>query len=58
MRLSPFLAVALVQFVCFSIPVHAEQDQPPSPEQQAVDALSRLRTNIQFNKDGTTRLLR
>jgi hypothetical protein len=29
-----------------------------SAEQQAVDALSRLRTNIQFNKDGTTRLLR
>ena len=38
--------------------VPADEPEPTTPEQQAVEALTRLRTNIQFNKDGTTRLVR
>jgi len=33
-------------------------EEKKSPEQQAVEAVKRLRTNIQYNKDGTVRLVR
>lgn len=39
-------------------PLAAEEVESPPLEQQAIEALSRIRTNIQFNRDGTTRLLR
>lgn len=48
-------------FCLFSIiaaePVSSVDADEKSPEQKAIEAL-RYRTNIQFNKDGTTRLLR
>lgn len=39
-------------------PLSAEEVESPPLERQAIEALSRIRTNIQFNRDGTTRLLR
>ncbi|MCA9163896.1 MAG: hypothetical protein KDA62_12990, partial [Planctomycetales bacterium] len=36
----------------------AEDATPPTAEQQAIAALRGLTTNIQFNKDGSTRLIR
>jgi hypothetical protein len=40
----------------FCISTFGEENQ--SSEQQAVEAIKRFRTNIQFNKDGTVRLVR
>ncbi len=58
MRPAAFLALIL-SFIPSALRLSPGEDEPViSDEQQAVDALSRLRTNIQFNKDGTTRLLR
>lgn len=58
MRLAVSIVLLLSLFLCMNESFGAEEKQTPSPEEQAVEALQRIRTNIQFNKDGTTRLLR
>ncbi|MBI2481244.1 MAG: hypothetical protein HYV60_22175 [Planctomycetia bacterium] len=58
MRPCLLLAILAATSLCRAVPLAADEDQAASHEQQAVEALKRIRTNIQFNKDGTTRLLR
>ncbi|MBC8353545.1 MAG: DUF1553 domain-containing protein [Planctomycetes bacterium] len=52
------LAILNLSLLWTLAPVSAAEPESETPEQQAVEALARLRTNIQFNKDGTTRLVR
>ncbi|MCB9940319.1 MAG: DUF1549 domain-containing protein [Planctomycetaceae bacterium] len=58
MRPSRVVIILTAISLCSPVAFAADEVQAPSPEQQAVEALKRIRTNIQFNKDGTTRLLR
>jgi len=53
-----FLFLMLFATFCARSGAAAEEVDQASTEQQAIDALKRVWTNIQFNKDGTTRLLR
>ncbi len=58
MRPAFFLAVLTAGVLCCSASLTAQDAPEATLEEQAIEALKRLRTNIQFNKDGTTRLLR